>query len=281
MRTAGRLLRRLNDGLAHKLGVRVVRSERDSAEYRQYQFSVPISKCVNSYGYSYCPDALEHPFVVTLKEYAHNPDITCPETNLYRFWQNFRPRSLQEALFGDSTQQDCKTASIRYVEGFDSFQVNPMPMPWSNDAKLRRYRELQPRNPQTPEVHFKRLTRLFDSVTANGYRPERYSDGSLRHGFIRVCMLKNGDDLRFVILGGQHRLAVLSALGHNHVDAIFDYHMLHTPPVVDLATLDHWTVIRRGLYDSAAAHRVFGRLFGLVTPFSRAASLQDKKGSVL
>lgn len=261
MSASFRSLRRVNDYLARRVGLRIARVRHAQTDYRQYQFSMPVDMCVNSYGYSYRSCSLDHPFISTLHAYADAPDMAVEDSPLFRFWSQFNPHTLQEALFEDDVLSHCKTASIRYVEGIDPFQVNPMPTPWSNDAKLRRYHMIKPRERPAADAHFKRLTRLFDSIRKHGYLPETYSDRSLRHGFIRGCLLKDGDACRFVILGGQHRLAVLSVLGYKMVPVIFDYHMLHTPPVVDIDSLEYWPVIRRGLYDTSAAYRVFARFF--------------------
>ena len=51
-------------------------------------------------------------------------------------------------------------------------------------------------------------------------------------------MLKNDNDYRFVVPGGQHRVASLSVIGYEHIPVIFQHFLFNpTPCIVDLKNL--------------------------------------------
>ena len=107
-----------------------------------------------------------------------------------------------------------------------------------------------------------RTINTYLSIKERGYNPELFSDKSLNHGFIRGVMLKNDNDYRFVVLGGQHRVASLSLLGYEHIPVIFQHFLYNpTPCIVDLKNLLNWPVYKMGIYDENAAITVFKAFF--------------------
>lgn len=226
-------------------------------------FFVPVNKCVSSYAFSYDAKKMAaHPFVLLLKEYLNNPDITLEESVLYRFNDQYNPKNLQEAISGETSNIKCKTAKIPFIEKNILRGVPTMPLPWSSSLQMERFRSQNIDTVADINEHFSRTINTYLSIKERGYYPELFSDKSLNHGFIRGVMLKNDNDYRFVVLGGQHRVASLSILGYEHIPVIFQHFLYNpTPCIVDLKNLRNWPVYKMGIYDENAAITVFKAFF--------------------
>jgi hypothetical protein len=97
------------------------------------------------------------------------------------------------------------------------------------------------------ETEFRRIARLVRSIGRRGFdRPG--SDG------VQVDILLRGDESRFVNCGGQHRTAVMDAMGAEHVPA-------RRRHVVDRDHAADWPNVRSGLWTLAEALRYFDHLF--------------------
>lgn len=103
------------------------------------------------------------------------------------------------------------------------------------------------------ERELRRLHGLLVKLTTDGYEPEVNADGYLR-GQIMV----RGQETRFLLAAGQHRLAALLALGYRHVLARFQPGVL---PVIDLARVAEWPQVASGTYTVEQATNIFNALF--------------------
>ena len=66
-----------------------------------------------------------------------------------------------------------------------------------------------PKSDESINSLFHRLKTLYAKLASEGYRPWSYPGG-----FIHVCVLeKSSDKFRCLVVGGQHRAAVISHLG--------------------------------------------------------------------
>ncbi|NLY38749.1 MAG: ParB/RepB/Spo0J family partition protein [Firmicutes bacterium] len=196
-----------------------------------------------------------------MREYEKNPSLTYEDSIVSKFSEKYKPNNLQEALYGETFDRDCRTAQISFTHGFSVFRVPIVPMPWSSDSNIDFYYSGKWAKTDSGRTHFRRTIETYESIKNHGFNPDEYSDGSLQHGYIRIVILKSGNDCRFVITGGQHRVAALATLGWEEIPVIFEHHFLASPPVVDIKNLDHWPVVRRGIYDKKAAYRVFEAFF--------------------
>jgi hypothetical protein len=93
---------------------------------------------------------------------------------------------------------------------------------------------------------FDRLITTFRSIRANGYRPHDFAP-------ITGYFIGSGDDFRFVVGSGNHRMAALAALGARRVNVALHSH----PAVVPLSQLTRWTVGHGGLFAPDTAHALF------------------------
>jgi hypothetical protein len=97
-------------------------------------------------------------------------------------------------------------------------------------------------------LEFERLIEVYESLKAQGY------DRS--HGDIVVGLLQRGDQLRFGIEHGNHRVAAMAALGEAHIPARFV-----SVRRINIDEAPHWPQVRRGFWDQTSAEQYFHHLF--------------------
>lgn len=141
----------------------------------------------------------------------------------------------------------------------DTFEDTAFPWSWRSfpapgaiKGKRKQHRlYFGPESDQGIKAEWKRLTRLFEDIARNGYRDDFATpvDGYL------IC---SGDDYRFMIRRGKHRVAVLSALGYTHVMATFTP---GRPRSYDEELISKWPKIVTGKWSEKDAKEVIRRCF--------------------
>lgn len=240
-------------------------------------FIVRMDKILNSYGFGYHKDHF-NPLVKLINHYSMGSEMAYETSILKKFNQKFSPKNLQEAITGIISYPEGNTAKIAYPIGYSIFRVSCMPMPWTrckfdlykgnwdpeanSPVKLRDC--IGGENSKVEELldkeamwHYQRTIKTYESIKNNGYKPELFSDMSRKNGYIRGVILKKEDEYRFIVLGGQHRVAALSCLDYEEVPVIFDTNMA----IVDYKNINNWPVIRKGIYDLKDAQIIFNGFF--------------------
>jgi hypothetical protein len=103
------------------------------------------------------------------------------------------------------------------------------------------------------EQDIARLQNLLGRIRARGYVPERVGGAHVTGYF-----LVRGQDARFVCRHGNHRLAVLSFLGHEEIEVMV---APHVTPIVNYDDLEWWSAERGGLYPTPVAEELFRKMF--------------------
>lgn len=220
------------------------------------RFRLPITKITTPWGFSFHPSGW-HPYVATLSHWLNHQDTAVTETPLFKLYERFRPRTVQEALLENRPQP---------VEPLGSL---PMDAPgllsvWSltqrhvessvSGPPITRIQQFIGPHPQDLiEEDVARLVRVYTSIRDRGFRPREFDALPIR-GYFLVF----DGDYRFVSRHGSHRLAVLSCLGYSAVEVSLAW---KHPPIVDHADLDWWTVERGGMYSKALAEELFEKMF--------------------
>ena len=88
-----------------------------------------------------------------------------------------------------------------------------------------------------------------------GYHPELFADG-----YITGYLLVKGDDYRFIVTEGQHRVACLVALGYERIKVRFSQKPEY-PRVVVFEDVKKWPQVVNGAYSQNLALKVFERFF--------------------
>jgi hypothetical protein len=99
------------------------------------------------------------------------------------------------------------------------------------------------------QVETRRLTDLLSSLLANGFVRHDGQDGD-----VCAVLLIQDSDLRWQVLGGEHRAAACSALGHTVIP-------VRVLQVVSRGDVDLWPGVVRGDFSREAALMVFDSVF--------------------
>lgn len=208
---------------------------------------VRLSVCRDILGYAYTPQGW-HYFVAFLRQYADNPRISPEDSVLTHYYQRFAPNSLWEAMTG--MPKEALPAEFGDLPDWPA-------LPWLT-------RRLTPRDGnqhfgtftrKTIQRHDRLCRSLYDKIREEGYLPDRYPDG-----YIRGHYLKNGTKYRFIVTAGQHRMAVLAALGYHAFAAKIQPGY---PRVADADQADTWPQVINGTYTPGQARRVHSLYFQL------------------
>ena len=105
-------------------------------------------------------------------------------------------------------------------------------------------------------TELKRLRHVYRSIKENGYSHLIRDTVGIR------CTLAHGNEMRYVVRKGHHRVAALSALGESQVRVRFNERW---PAVVDRDHAEFWPQVRSGLFTEHEAITVFDRLFAGAT----------------
>lgn len=103
------------------------------------------------------------------------------------------------------------------------------------------------------EAETERLHGLFSKLAGEGYEPEVNHDG-----YVRGQLLVRGEESRFLVSAGQHRLAALANLGYKHIVAKFQP---GAAKVIDLAEVRQWPQVANGTYTPEQATNIFNGIF--------------------
>lgn len=215
---------------------------------------VDIEKCLDKYGFSY-HDSGFHPFTAVTKELAANSDLSYNESVLKRYYELFQPKDLLTML-------DLKH-NKKYKDGWIGY-----PWLWNEKKRVKKaptQGETRPGGnhffgPNTDNFGNDELNRLkhnLENVKEIGYLPELFADG-----FISGYLLKNKHDYRFIVTEGQHRMAVLAALGYSKIRVRYNPAEEY-PTVVELKHVKKWPQVRNNAYTKKEAELLFEHFFSL------------------
>lgn len=230
----------------------------------QSAFLCPVHSIVMLNGFGFGERGW-HPFAATLQEHRHNPDITYPESLLYRFYSIWQPRRASDAIVGFTRTPEelqrapsygyhfspwCTGTLSDQLEMIRKFCAADYEEHGPTDLKLDvdGFKYHGPVSARLGEVEYQRLLRVYGSLSSQSY--------DRRHGDVNVYVLRRGQETRYVCRGGVHRVAALCALGEASIPA-----RLCAPYLVDLAESSGWPQVVRGVWDLGAAEQYFNHLF--------------------
>lgn len=209
------------------------------------EYEVDLKDCRTIFASSFTNDGWHH-VIQTLQEYDENSDISYQETTLYRFLKYFTPNSICDLIDCD---QNCSLPLFSYPWG--AFHKKKS----SSDKKdVLASRFCGPSSDEFISEVYQRIISLYDIVKKEGYQPWKYS-----HSFIEgVWLIKNKKEKRFVVLQGNHRLAILAHLGYSHLKVRL---LQGSVKKVELKNLCYWPNVVNGLCQPEVAKNIFNLFF--------------------
>lgn len=218
---------------------------------------------------SYSPVNGRHRFVETVKYLISKLDnsskeINLEETPLYQYYRSFEPQNYIDVWHHSGLSSDIGV--LGKMPLFQYVSWNPWLDPNDTDSDIRNgiskervipewdRHAFGPMSDDNILTELKRLSALLVDIRQNGYLPEIHSDGYIRG---QIISYKNKN--KFLVYAGQHRLAVLAALGYKQI--LVKKHPGTQPLVINnLATLP---MVNRGLLTKAQAENYLTGLFSL------------------
>ncbi len=98
-------------------------------------------------------------------------------------------------------------------------------------------------------LEYKRLVGLYESIRADGFNRE--------FGHPRFLLMQRGPSYRYISAGnGNHRTAVMAALGYETMPAVF-----RVPGIIDVDMVDYWPQVCNGVWSRDQAIAYFNHLF--------------------
>lgn len=235
------------------------------------RFFVPISSCVCVTGYPF----LAHPYTRTLLEYATGRSRDYDASYLKAYYRDY-PVARGEDLFPELNDGSVPRALVAEAVP-DSHLI-----PWVSDDLSRRSEAAQrvlkrefpgisaPTNPlfgpmsdAQGRMELQRLIHVFDMIRSEGFRlaDDRRDD-------VQGLLLRDGENVRFLVVAGKHRVAAIAALlqGGSLPESSADFRdqipvRLRRPVVVEKRDVLHWPRVRDGVWSEDAASAYFDRLF--------------------
>ncbi len=217
-------------------------------------FFVPTAWCRNVSLFGFGPGAFDA-WEATARQLVGTPDVPPEETVLARYFERFVPASAADRLFFAPERDVSRGSPLLEVSAADTLYFWPWSLSvqrWPASApEGLRLRSHGPVGPEVVELEVWRLKRLVASVRKHGFRPPP-NDG------VRGQLLHAQGRTLFLIRSGFHRVAVLSALGHEEVPVRFAAGMQR---LVTLDQLPTWPLVRQGLFTPREAELIVERLF--------------------
>ena len=220
---------------------------------------VPIDRIVNRAGFGYGRQGW-HPYVASLELHVRGFADSYERTPLARFYDRFRPRTVHDLLLGADARSPGALAAWPAVDPLiDVWTATPerVDAVRSQLAGTGELPHSQYRGPTSAEfgaMHLQRTLQLYRGIAAAGFRPTEFPSG-----FVTGYFVTNGDDYRFVVGHGNHRVAALAVLGYVEIPVTL---RPGHPPVVARQRLGPWTTAQGGLLTTAEACGVADRLIG-------------------
>ena len=232
---------------------------RGEAELAAYP--VPVEQLTWDNGFSLHPDGW-NPFLQSAREYLSGRQTQYAGSALERFYRLYAPETAAAYLCPE----------LPAGGPLSALQAAAYIHPWSLRSPAQRLKERRRQNraeerqlgpgnrasglnrmgPVSPEkgrIEFTRLTRLADSIGRRGYDRTLVRD-------VEVAALRRDGQMRYVIVSGYHRAAVLAALGWTQIPVL-----LKPRQILDETLLQNAPALRSGYWNGAELAAYLDYLF--------------------
>jgi hypothetical protein len=224
---------------------------------------VPLGNILNLGPLAFdCSIESGEPYVLTAREYAQGQHTSYAGSFLEQFYRHWAPRSAADVLGLEASEAPVALAkapphAFVYPWGSENLESQRTAALKAIEEENRRHgTEIRgeegfkwhgPFSTRKGQLEFERLRLIIDSITTHGYQIEL--------GIPNARLMMRGAEWRAFGVGGDHRRAVLAALGWSHAPIQF------TDMVLRREDVKSWPNVQNGLFSSAQALRVFDRIF--------------------
>jgi hypothetical protein len=222
--------------------------------FGEWRYVVPLDRVVGRPCFGYGSEAW-HPLVAAVREFIATPDTTYEESILRRFYDRFQPATIAEAQFPSGEPPCTYLSRLPAHTLFEPWLLREPPYDDPTDPACRPPGSplFGPVSPDVGERVYRRLIAAYESIRRYGYRPELFPGG-----WIGVVVLRHQGEGRYLVIHGQHRVAVLSALGRETLEVRIQPGM---PPVIDSAEAGQWPHVALGRLSPECAAATLARYF--------------------
>ena len=189
------------------------------------------------------------PLVETARQLLDNPNIKTNDTYLYKYFKDFKPKSIGEFY---NLNQSNKLYSVKSTKGFH---------PWS-DSSPKGFRAgfFGPKDKSSIRFRTLRLRNLLENISKFGYIPSK-------EDIIEGYILKKKEDYRFLVTAGHHRVSVMSLM-HLIDNNIFEYltaRIKSFPPsemlTFDEKDVENWPAVKNKFLSVKDSLEMFNKFF--------------------
>ena len=205
------------------------------------------------------------PFITTIREYANDGVKDYSKSTLSQFYSTFQPKSVSEYLYLEKTANNI----------LNNLPASGMAYPWSNLEPLDRIKQRTleiefdnkehkskikidggdsfygPVSLEKGELEYKRLINVYNSIKDNGFNVDVKGKNN-----IAAIVLESNGTYRYFINYGQHRVAALSNLDHEHIILQIEKGL-----IVRRSEVTFWPGVIKGYFTKSEALKVFDRIF--------------------
>jgi hypothetical protein len=232
-------------------------------------------------------DDAAHPFVKAVKEaigcsLSGGDEREAIRSNLLEFYSSYQPKCAAEVLGvagKDIPMLDCQPPWV-VIKPWENLTVEERRSIISrgevkDNSRVSLFNEVGidhgcnfcgPVSKIKLGIEVERLYAIMKSIGRNGYRRHDFADGDIR---VDVLVHPSGD-WRWFVKSGQHRVAVLSALGFKEIP-------IRVEAIVCRDEVDVWPHVLAGNYSRKMALRVFDNIFfGIGAPSNQESDVHRK-----
>jgi hypothetical protein len=250
---------------------------------------IPIESVTNEFAFAFSADGWNY-FRAIVAEYQKDPHVDLERSAFLRFFQHEQVRSvryLNDILFLHDAEK--RNRGFKFYLGTYPWSDHVGGGPWGHhydSVAGNSTRDLyghraniwyKPGDRHPIEREWKTTITLYESLKRRGYQPVRYRD------LPEVTLLLRRDgEIRAVRYNGQHRLSILSQLGHKKITALIPsvrsineslktWESFSDLPkvvydneiVVRETDVEKWYYVRQGLCTTEQALEIFHAFFEL------------------
>ena len=224
----------------------------DFLESKNGIYEIPIEKCVSQHYFSYNVGGW-HYYKAVVEEYAQNIDLVYLDSVLYQFYKKLTPQNLMQSLFDDKEIDSYGPLKALPPVAVRNFWNLAGTVDQINNYLLSEESQLfGPISNIYGSEQFRRCIRAYELIKKHGYVPEKFHDG-----YISGFFIQKGEDYRFCVIAGKHRIASLSAFGQKKILV----KTLDDLKVISYDNIENIPIVRSGLIDAKLAMKLVERYF--------------------